>query len=199
MCTHPVAPLLWGSVVYYVTNEIVSGPGCVFILDIIWEEISKLDVTQGEVYNRRILFHKEIVFGESLYVQNDVPWNRPGLVSTFKKVLCHQTSLMEFNLTILWCKLLKMVKIKIYPIPILTLVILLAQISWENCPCRFCTPFQWLHWIWIASCRETPGGLCSHESRPWTAAAAGARWWGRGRATPTLQWIVCQKTNENSS
>ena len=49
----------------------------VFVLHFISQQITKLDVAQGKVDDRRIFLNKKVVFGEPLDVENNVPGNNP--------------------------------------------------------------------------------------------------------------------------
>ena len=72
---NPVVAFLRAAVVDHIGDQIVGGALVVFVLHVSGQQVSKLDVTQGKVYNRGILFHKKVVFGETLDVENNVPTN----------------------------------------------------------------------------------------------------------------------------
>ena len=69
----PVVSGLGTAVVNHISYQIVRGSLVVFVLHFLSQKISKLDVAQRKVDDRRILLHKKVVFGEPLDVENDVP------------------------------------------------------------------------------------------------------------------------------
>ena len=73
----PVVSILWTAVVNHIGNQVVGCSLTVFVLHFVSEQISKLDVAQREVDDRRILLHKKVVFGEPLDVEDNVPRNNP--------------------------------------------------------------------------------------------------------------------------
>ena len=73
----PVVSILRTAVVDHIGYQVVGGSLAVFVLHGIRQQISKLDVAQRKVDDRRILLHKKVVFGEPLDVENNVPGNNP--------------------------------------------------------------------------------------------------------------------------
>ena len=73
----PVVSILGTPVVNHIGYQVVGGSLTVFVLHFLSKKISKLDVAQRKVDDRRILLHKKVVFGEPLDVENNVPENNP--------------------------------------------------------------------------------------------------------------------------
>ena len=71
----PVVPFLRTAVMDDIGDQIVGGSIVVPVLHVSREQVSKLDVTQRKVDNRRVFFNKKVVFGETLDVENNVPTN----------------------------------------------------------------------------------------------------------------------------